>query len=80
MAKLGITGRPASGVYVGKGVIDDNLGIAMPVFKASAKDPLLSWIASGSGLHINLGGESTYDVSPKGSAQAAKTFAAACNS
>ncbi|WP_164547153.1 MULTISPECIES: hypothetical protein [unclassified Mesorhizobium] len=52
----------------------------MPVFKASAKDPLLSWIASGSSLHINLGGESTYDVSLKGSAQAAKAFAAACNS
>lgn len=57
-----------------------DLGVAMPVFKASAKDPLLSWIASGSSLHINLGGESTYDVSLKGSAQAAKAFAAACNS
>ncbi|RWN69173.1 MAG: hypothetical protein EOR99_04365 [Mesorhizobium sp.] len=53
---------------------------SMPVFKASAKDPLLGWIASGSSLHINLGGETTYDVSLKGSAQAAKAFAAACNS
>ncbi|MGX9115629.1 hypothetical protein ACWTU6_02875 [Mesorhizobium sp. BHbsci] len=61
-------------------MIDDKLGVAMPVFKASAKDPLLSWIASGSSLHINLGGESTYDVSLKGSAQAAKAFAAACSS
>ncbi|TIS95543.1 hypothetical protein [Mesorhizobium sp.] len=77
---VGISGGPGSGLYVGRGVIDDNLGVAMPVFKASAKDPLLGWIASGSSLHINLGGESTYDVSLKGSAQAARAFAAACNS
>ncbi|MGX9176839.1 hypothetical protein [Mesorhizobium sp. BHbdii] len=77
---VGISGGPGSGLYVGRGVIDDKLGVAMPVFKASAKDPLLSWIASGSSLHINLGGESTYDVSLKGSAQAAKAFAAACSS
>jgi hypothetical protein len=77
---VGISGGPGSGLYVGRGMTDDNLGVAMPVFKASAKDPLLSWIASASSLHINLGGESTYDVSLKGSAQAAKAFAAACNS
>jgi hypothetical protein len=35
---------------------------------------LLGWIASGSSLHINLGVESTYDISLKGSVQAAKAL------
>jgi hypothetical protein len=36
---VGVSGGPGSGLYVGRGVIDDNLGVAVPVIKASAKDP-----------------------------------------
>lgn len=74
---VGITSGSKSGLYVGRGVLDDELGIAMPVFTIG-KDPLIAWIAAGTGLSINIGQETVYAVSLKSSAAAIQTFENGC--
>jgi hypothetical protein len=78
-ASVSISDGSLSGLYVAKPVMDDESGAFIPVISLDAKDPLPQWIARGNNLHINIAAESVYDVPLRGSAQAAKTFAAACH-
>ena len=75
---VGISTGAKSGLYVARGVMNDEFGAIMPVFTLDANDPLIDWMAAGASLLINVGDETVYTVSLKGAARAAKTFAAAC--
>jgi hypothetical protein len=75
---VSITSRDGAGLYIGRGILDDNLGVTVPIFTVDIKDPLLSLIATGSSLHINIRSEAVYDVSLKSAAQAVKNFSSAC--
>lgn len=77
---VGLTIDAGSGLYVARGVLDENLGAYMPGFTITETDPLLAWLAKGRSLRVNIGNpaEVLYEVSLKGSAKPIKDFAVAC--
>ncbi|MGI4813842.1 MAG: hypothetical protein ACRYG5_11490 [Janthinobacterium lividum] len=80
---VSVTDGTHTGLYLARAMVDENLGVAVPVFTATKQDPLLRWLAAahaaGDTLHINLGGELAFDVPLQGSSTASKIFAAACS-
>jgi len=74
---VGISSGPKSGLYVGRGVLDEEAGVAVPAVTIS-DDPLVDWMAARSTLLINIGQETVYSVSLNGSAAAVRTFENGC--
>jgi hypothetical protein len=74
---VGISSGPKSGLYIGRGVLDEQLGVAVPAITID-EDPLTGWMAARSGLLINIGQETVYAMPLKGSAAAVRTFENGC--
>jgi hypothetical protein len=75
---VSISNGPDSGLYVARGVLDENVGSTLPVFAVGPNDHLPDWIGNGTSLAVNIGGEVAYGISLKGSGPAIKAFAATC--
>jgi hypothetical protein len=75
---VSLSNGPGSGLYVARGVMDDNLAATVPVFTVNPDDPLVGWMTAGRSLLINIGGDLAYDVPLTGSARAVRRFEAAC--
>jgi hypothetical protein len=65
-------------LYVARGMMDDNLGAAMPVFSVGTDDGLMTSIAAAGEILINLGAETAYSVPLRGSAGSISSFGKAC--
>lgn len=65
-------------LYVARGVMDDNLGAAVPVFSVETEDGLVTSIGAAGELLINIGAETAYSVPLGGSASPASSFTKAC--
>jgi hypothetical protein len=67
-----------SGLYVARGVLNEEAGANMPEVEIPADDPLFSWMASGKTLLINIGRDLAYSVPLAGAARPVRAFATVC--
>jgi hypothetical protein len=67
-----------SGLYVAKSVMSEEAGVYLPQFSLPAGDGLADAMARGQSLHINIGGDTAYDLPLKGGSAALSRFAAVC--
>jgi hypothetical protein len=65
-------------LYVARGMMDDNLGAAMPVFSLRIDDGLMTSIAATGEILINIGAETAYSVPLRGSTGSVTSFTKAC--
>jgi hypothetical protein len=75
---IGLQAGNRSGLYVARGVLNDESGAYMPELSIGAEDPLLGDLAAGKVLAINVGRDLAYNVDLAGAAPSVRTFAAAC--
>ncbi|MEP6786267.1 MAG: hypothetical protein ABI898_11070 [Sphingomonadales bacterium] len=75
---IGVTAGGKSGLYVARGVLDDNLGVVVPVLEVPNSDLLTSGSAAATELQINIGAQDVYTISLKGSAEPSAAFTKAC--
>jgi hypothetical protein len=75
---IGVTAGGKSGLYVARGVMNDNLGVVVPVLDVPAGDLLTVGSATAADLQINIGAEYVYSISLTGSAAAGSAFTASC--
>jgi hypothetical protein len=75
---VSLTAGGFSGLYVAKGVMSEEAGVYLPQFPLPAGDGLADAMARGQSLHINIGGDTAYDLPLKGGSAVLSRFAAAC--
>ena len=67
-----------TGLYVARGVVDEESGADMPVVEVPADDPLFASMAGGRSLLINVGRDLAYSLPLAGAAGPVRAFAAVC--
>jgi hypothetical protein len=75
---VGVTAGGKSGLYVARGVMDDNQGAVVPVLDIAVGDFLTAGSATATELQINIGAQDVYTISLKGSAEPGTTFTQSC--
>jgi hypothetical protein len=77
-ATVSITSGGKSLLYVARGVMDDNLGVVVPVIAIPSGDVLFTQMTSGTDLTINIGADAVYTLPLKGAGAPVRSLIAGC--